>query len=150
MPDINAVWEEKLSIGTAYSNSTWTYAALCAGIQGMPWSGNEQIQQYFFMCGEGYAHNEVTGMAPEIQVTGRRIVGDAAQDYIMGAQFTIGKDRKSSVKYIAGGKQYVCDCTICDVVVFGGNATDGAPFSCNIRLNGKPTVTDAPSSGTST
>lgn len=141
MPDINAVWADSLEIGVSQSQSTWTYAPLCAGIQQFPWSGNEQIQQYFFMCGEGYAHNEVTGMAPEIQVSGRRVVGDTAQDYIVGAQFTLGSGRKTSVKYISGGKQYVCDATICDVVCFGGPSTEGAPFSCNIRLNGKPTVT---------
>lgn len=142
MPDINAVWEDELYIGTAYSNSAWTYSKVCAGIQGSPWSANEQIQQFFFMCGEGFAHNEVTGMAPEIQVTGRRVVGDDAQDYVVGKQFTLGKDRKSSVKLISNGKQYVADCTICDVVCFGGNSTDNAPFSFNIRLNGKPTATD--------
>ena len=141
MPDINAVWADSLEIGVSQSQSTWTYAPLCAGIQQFPWSGNEQIQQYFFMCGEGYAHNEVTGMAPEIQVSGRRVVGDTAQDYIVGAQFALGSGRKTSVKYISGGKQYVADATICDVVCFGGSSTDGAPFSCNIRLNGKPTVT---------
>lgn len=141
MPDINAVWADSLEIGVSQSQSAWTYAPLCAGIQQFPWSGNEQIQQYFFMCGEGYAHNEVTGMAPEIQVSGRRVIGDTAQDYIVGAQFTLGSGRKTSVKYTSGGKQYVCDGTICDVVCFGGPSTEGAPFSCNIRLNGKPTVT---------
>ena len=142
MPDINPVWEESLSIGTAFANDAWTYSPVCAGIQGTPWSSNEQIQQYFFMCGEGHAHNEVTGIAPEIQVTGRRVVGDTAQDYIVSKQFTLGKGRKSSLKLVANGKQYVCDCTICDVVCFGGETTDGSPFSFNIRLNGKPTVTD--------
>lgn len=140
MPDINAVWQDELWIGTAFSTNTWTYKKLCAGIQGAPWSANEQIQQFFFMCGEGFAHNEVTGMAPEIQVTGRRVVGDDAQDYVVGTQFTLGSGRKSSVKLISNGKQYIADCTICDVVCFGGNSTDGAPFSFNIRLNGKPTV----------
>ena len=145
MPDIKPVWSEQLWIGTAYTNNAWTYSALCAGIQGAPWANNEQIQQYFFMCGEGFAHNEVTGAAPEITVTGRRVVGDAAQDFVAGLAFALGANRKSSVKYIANGKQYIADCTICDVVILGGQATDGAPFSFNIRLNGKPTVSDAPS-----
>lgn len=150
MPDINPVWREELWIGTEYSNSSWTYKKLCAGIQGAPWSSNEQIQQYFFMCGNGFAHNEVTGIAPEIQVTGRRVVGDDAQDYIMSKQFALGANRKSSVKYIANGKQYIANCTICDIVCFGGESTDGSPFSCNIRLNGAPTVTDYPPAQTVT
>ena len=144
MPKLDPVWEDGLWIGTSATSAdppVWTYAKLCAGIQGMPWNGNEQIQQFFFLCGNGYADNEVTGMAPEIQVTGRRIVGDTAQDYIMGQQFELGNGRKTSVKVVAEGKQYVCDATICDVVTFGGDSLDINAFSCNIRFNGKPTIT---------
>lgn len=139
---MDAVWVNELYIGTAESNSTWTYAKLCQGIEGMTFNSNEQNQQYFFLCGNGFAHNEVTGGAPELQVTGRRVVGDAAQDYIAGKQFALGEDRNSSVKIIAGGKQIICDCSIGDVVSFGGNTLDINTFSCTIRFNGTPTVTD--------
>ena len=148
MPEMKPVWDDGLYIGTAYSNSAWTYSLLCEGIQGMPWAKNEQIQQYFFMCGKGGASNEVTGMAPEIQVTGKRIVGDTAQDYIVSKMFATGEDRKSSVKLITGGKQYVCDCTLCDIVGNGGQTLDNNTFAVNIRLNGLPTESDAPTSGT--
>lgn len=140
---MDAVWVNELYIGTALSSSTWTYAKLCAGIEGMTFNSNEQNQQYFFLCGGGFAHNEVTGGAPELQVTGRRVVGDTAQDYIAGLQFTLGEDRNSSVKIIAGGKQIICDCSIGDIVSFGGNTLDVNTFSCTIRFNGAPTITDA-------
>jgi hypothetical protein len=140
---MDAVWVNELYIGTAESNGTWTYAKLCAGIEGMTFNSNEQNQQYFFLCGEGFAHNEVTGGAPELQITGRRKVGDTAQDYIVGKQFALGEDRNSSVKIISGGKQIICDCSIGDVVSFGGQTLDVNTFSCTIRFNGKPTVTDA-------
>ncbi len=140
---MDAVWVNELYIGTALSSSTWTYAKLCAGIEGMTFNSNEQNQQYFFLCGGGFAHNEVTGGAPELQVTGRRVVGDTAQDYIAGLQFSLGEDRNSSVKIIAGGKQIICDCSIGDVVSFGGNTLDVNTFSCTIRFNGTPTITDA-------
>ncbi len=140
---MEAVWVNELYIGTAESNGTWTYAKLCAGIEGMTFNSNEQNQQYFFLCGEGFAHNEVTGGAPELQITGRRKVGDTAQDYIVGKQFALGEDRNSSVKIISGGKQIICDCSIGDVVSFGGQTLDVNSFGCTIRFNGKPTVTDA-------
>ena len=144
----NPVWANEIYIGTEYTpgsggaEGTWTYSKLCKGIEGMTFSSNEQNQQFFFICGEGFAHNEVTGGAPELQITGRRIAGDAAQDYIAGKQFALGTDRNSSVKIIAEGKQIVCDCSIGDVVTFGGNSLDVNSFSCTIRFNGKPTVTD--------
>jgi hypothetical protein len=142
---MDAVWVNELYIGTSATTAdppVWTYAKLCKGIEGMTFNSNEQNQQYFFLCGNGFAHNEVTGGAPELQVTGRRIVGDVAQDYIVSKQFALGTDRNSSVKIIAGGKQIICDCSIGDVVSFGGNTLDVNTFSCTIRFNGTPVVTE--------
>lgn len=143
---MDPVWDAvELYIGTSATSATppvWTYAKLCKGIESVTPNFNENNVQSQFLCGEGFAHNEVTGAAPEIQVSGRRIEGDDAQDYIAGLQWTIGSDRNSSVKLVTGGKQMVCDCSIGDIVSFGGNATDLNQFSCTIRLNGKPTVTD--------
>ena len=142
------VWANKIQIGTSSDTSTppvWTYSDLCKGIESMSFNSNEQNQQYFFLCGEGFANNEVTGGAPELQISGRRIAGDAAQDYIVGKQFALGTDRNSSVKITtAEGKVITCDCSIGDVVSFGGNTLDVNSFGCTIRFNGKPTVTDAP------
>ena len=142
------VWANKIQIGTSSDTSTppvWSYSDLCKGIESMSFNSNEQNQQYFFLCGEGFANNEVTGGAPELQISGRRIAGDAAQDYIVGKQFALGTDRNSSVKITtAEGKVITCDCSIGDVVSFGGNTLDVNSFGCTIRFNGKPTVTDAP------
>ena len=143
----NPVWVNQIEIGTSSTTSnnvvTWTYDKLCKGIEGMTFNSNEQNQQFFFLCGNGFAHNETTGGAPELQITGRRIVGDAAQDYIAGKQFALGTDRNSSIKITAEGKVITCDCSIGDVVTFGGNTLDVNTFSCTIRFNGAPTVTAA-------
>lgn len=140
---MNPVWANTIEIGTSKTGDNWTYSPLCAGIESMAFNVNEQNQQYFFLCGEGFAHNESTGAAPEIQISGRRIVGDTAQDYIASKQFALGTDRNSSVKITAEGKVIVCDCTIGDVVSFGGSSLDINTFSCTLRLNGEPTVTSA-------
>ena len=144
---LNPVWKEKFYIGTTYASSSWTYAQLCEGIESIEPSVNEQNQQYFFMCGQGGADNEVTGIAPEYAVSGRRVIGNAAQDYIVGLRYALGDDRKSSMKveiYDAAGTLHetiVADCTITDIVDFGGATTDNEPFSCTLRVNGIPTVT---------
>lgn len=141
---LKPVWANKIEIGTAYTSNAWTYAELCAGIESMTFASNEQNQQYWFICGEGFAHNEVTGAAPELQISGRRIAGDTAQDYIVGKQFALGEDRNSSVKITtAEGKIITCDCTIGDVISFGGNTLDVNAFGCTLRFNGEPTVTNA-------
>ena len=143
---MNPVWANSIEIGTSATTATppvWTYSPLCAGIEGMTFNSNEQMQQFFFLCGEGFASNETTGAAPELQITGRRIVGDAAQDFIASKQFALGTDRNSSIKITAEGKVITCDCTIGEVVTFGGETLDVNAFSCTIRFNGKPTVTAA-------
>lgn len=140
---MNPNWVNQIEIGTSVSGTTWTYSKLCKGIESMTFNENEQNQQYFFLCGEGFAHNETTGAAPELVVTGRRVVGDAAQDYIAGLQFELGSDRNSSVKITAEGKVITCDCTIGAITSFGGNTLDVNAFGCTIRFNGKPTVTAA-------
>ena len=141
---LKPVWANKIEIGTAFSTNAWTYSELCAGIESMTFASNEQNQQYWFICGDGFAHNEVTGAAPELQISGRRIAGDTAQDYIVGKQFALGEDRNSSVKITtAEGKVITCDCTIGDVISFGGNTLDVNAFGCTLRFNGEPTVTNA-------
>lgn len=140
---MNANWVNKIEIGVSESSGTWTYATLCKGIESMEFNENEQNQQYFFLCGEGFAHNEVTGAAPELVISGRRIVGDTAQDYIAGKQFALGTDRNSSVKITAEGKVITCDCSIGAITSFGGQTLDVNAFGCTIRFNGKPSVTDA-------
>lgn len=139
----NPVWANSIEIGTTNTGGTWSYSKLCKGIENVTFNSNEQNQQYFFLCGEGVAHNEVTGSAPELQVSGRRIAGDAAQDFIAGKQFALGDERNSSIKITAEGQVITCDCSIGDVVSFGGATLDVNTFSCTIRFNGKPTVTPA-------
>jgi hypothetical protein len=145
---MNPVWANELYIGTEYTpgsgskEGTWIYAKLCKGIESMELATNEQNQQFFFLCGEGFAANETTGAAPQLTCSGRRIVGDPAQDYIASKQFSLGADRKTSVKVIAEGKQIICDATIGDLATFGGQTTDVNQFNVTLYFNGKPVVTD--------
>ena len=149
MPDngFNPVWNDddsKIEIGVSATSATppvWTYAPLCAGIKSMTPSMNEVVVTEQYYCGEGFAHNEVTGMAPQIQVTGDRVEGDAAQDFIAGLQFKLGSERVTSVKLTQGQSTYTFEATITDIVTFGGDSTALKPFNCVIRPNGKPTIT---------
>ena len=146
MSYFNPVWKDaQIEIGVSATSATppvWTYAKLCKGIKSIQTNINENVVTEQYLCGEGFAHNEVTGMAPQIQVTGDRVEGDTAQDYIAGLQFKLGDERKSSVKVTTGTKVITVDCVISDIVTFGGQSVDLKPFNCNIRFNVKPTVPD--------
>ena len=146
---LNPVWaDSKIEIGTTATTANppvWTYATLCKGIKSITPSINEVVVTEQYLCGEGHAHNEVTGMAPQIQITGDRVEDDAAQDFIAGLQWKLGPERITSVKITTGGKVITCDAAVTDIVTFGGDSASLIPFNCTIRLNGKPAITDAPS-----
>lgn len=138
---MNANWVNEVWIGTSETGGAWSYAKLCKGIESMEFNENEQNQQYFFLCGQGFAHNETTGAAPELVISGRRIVGDTAQDYVASKQFALGTNRNTSVKIVAEGNVITCDATIGAITSFGGSTLDVNAFGCTLRFNGKPTVT---------
>ena len=150
-PTLHPVWKTKLSVDTTPTGADPTYAVLCAGIENLEEAINEQTKQYFFMCGEGFAHNEVNGMAPTFTLSGRRVRGDTAQDYIDGLKYTPAEGRKTNIQlvstYLSGGTAktttITCPCTITAITTLGGATTDNSPFNVTIALNGKPTVATA-------
>lgn len=137
------------SIGTEQTGSpdpTWTYAELANGIDNISEALNETVQQYFFLSDDGFSRNHVTAMAPSFTLTGRRVVGDAAQDYIFSKKYALDTERQSSFKLEydnAEGKQVTitCDCTLCNIQEWSGATADDSAISVEIRFDGKPTVT---------
>lgn len=144
MADLFTIYGLSASIGTAVSSNTWTYASLDAGIDNVSEALNEVVGQYFFMADDGFATNHVTGLAPTFTLTGRRIVGDAAQDYIFGKKYSLGADRESSFKLEwtegSASKSLTVPCTICNIQEWSGASTDDSAISFEIRFNGAPTL----------
>lgn len=152
-PHLQPVWQTKLSVDTTPDGASATYAVLCAGIENLEEALNEQTKQYFFMCGNGFAHNEVNGMAPTFTLSGRRVHGDAAQDYIEGQKYVPAEGRKTRIKleskYLsADGKTektvtITCAATMTAIHTIGGATTDNSPFSVTFSLNGEPEMATA-------
>lgn len=144
MADLFTVYNLSASIGTSVSTNTWTYSSLDAGIDNVSEALNEVVQQYFFMQNDGFASNHVTGIAPTFTLTGRRIIGDTAQDYIFGKKYSLGADRESSFKleWTEGStnKSLTVPCTICNIQEWSGASTDDSAISFEIRFNGAPTI----------
>ena len=132
------------SIGTDFS-TTWTYAVLGDGIENISEALNEVVQQFQFLNKNGFAVNHVTGMAPSFTLTGRRVLGDTAQEYIFGKKYGLDTDRQSSFKltWTDGSYNYTetVDCTICNIQEWSGATTDDSAISFEIRFDGAPTVT---------
>nr|DAS18899.1 MAG TPA: tail tube protein [Caudoviricetes sp.] len=139
-------------IGTESTGSptpTWTYSELGEGLDNIAEALNEVVQQFFFLSDDGFARNHVTGMAPAYTFTGRRTVGDAAQDFIFANKFALDTERQSSfqLSYIDGEGATVeitCDCTICNIQEWSGATTDDSAISFEIRFDGKPELETTP------
>lgn len=137
-------------IGTSKSGTpaTWTYAELADGIDNISEALNETVQQYFFLSDNGFAKNHVTGMAPSFTLTGRRIIGDAAQEFIFGNKYSLDEDRQSSFQLSYSDANsttttLTVDCTICNIQEWSGATTDDSAISFEIRFDGAPTVVSA-------
>ena len=136
-----------IGVSVAGTPPVWTYAQLGEGFDNISESLGEVVQQYFFLSDGGFAKNHVTGLAPVFTLTGRRVMGDTAQDYIFGKKYNLDTDRQSSFKlvYVNGGTTttLTCDCTICNIQEWSGASTDDSAISVEIRFDGAPTVTTA-------
>ena len=147
---MQTMYNYSLSIGTSVAGTppVWTYADLADGIDNISEALNETVQQYFFLADSGFARNHVTGMDPAVTVTGKRIIGDTAQDYIFGTKYNLDTARQSSVKltYTNARSKLVtitCDCTIANIQEISGATTDDSSISFELRFDGSPTVTIA-------
>lgn len=147
-PEIVPGYSYTAEIDTTPTGLSRTWKSLCAGIENIAEALNEQIQQYFFACGGGFAANYVTGMAPAITLTGRRVIGDDAQDYIFGQKYVpmTGRDTHLRLTRTAqdGSKSVIsANVTLVNLSDISGAMTEGSACSVEIRFNGEPYIGDA-------
>ena len=135
----------ELEIDTTPFGSARTWAPVCDGFNNLTEALNEQVQEYFFLCGKGFGSDEVTGIHPVIQLSGVRKVGDAAQDFIFGNRLNLMEARKTNLRLsIANADgtvtRYTNHVTMKNVSSFGGATTDGAAVTVDFSFNGRPVV----------
>ena len=149
-PEVSPIYSYTAQIDTTPDGSTRTWADVCAGFDNIAEALNEVVQQYFFLCGNGFAVNYVTGMAPTITLSGRRVIGDAAQEFIFGANTKYGlmgaRDTHFKLTRTAEDKStqvISANVTLCNISDISGATTDASACSVEIRFNGAPEVGDA-------
>lgn len=138
------IYNIKVSIGTKKSGEAWEYSEFGEGIENISEALNEVVHQYQFISNGGFASNHVTGAAPAWTLTGRRVLGDAAQDYIFSKKYAFDTERQSSLKVEyndgAAEKSFTVPCTFCNIQEFSGASTDDSAISVELRFDGKPTA----------
>lgn len=141
-------WENKLEIDISSNKSIddvskATWKPLAAGITGMTPSAQETATTTAYFDGEGFSEHNVTGKSLQFQITGQRLEGDEAQDYIAGKFTAIGDELRTLARWTdTQGNTLVFVATLQAIVPFGGNANVNQTFSFTLAANGRPqTVT---------
>lgn len=138
-------------IGISNVGGTWTYAPLANGIDNVAEALNEIVQEYQFLSDQGFGQDHVTGMHPKWTFSGKRILGDPAQDFIAGTKYLLDTGRESSfrISYVDNsGTEAVTPlitvpCTLTNIQDLGGGAsTDDSVFSVDVSFKGKPTLSN--------
>lgn len=126
-------------------DSARTWVPVCDGFNNLTENLNEQVQEYFFLCGKGFGSSEVTGIHPVLSLTGVRKIGDPAQDYIFGNRLNLMEARKTNLRLSVANAdgsvtRYTNRVTLQNVSSFGGATTDGSAVSVDFSFNGRPLV----------
>lgn len=144
MGKLFTIYGIEVSILTS-SDPSETYSPLAEGFDNVAEALNEVVQQYFFISEKGYATNHVTGMAPSYTLTGRRVLGDPAQEYIFGQKYNLDTSRQTTMKIEYSDEAstpvtITCPVTFCNIQEFSGASTDDSAISVELRMEGKPTA----------
>lgn len=140
-----AVYGVDLELDVTPNASAHTWKPLCDGLENLDENLNEQIQEYFFLCGKGHGSSEVTGLHPTITLGGRRKVGDDAQDFVVSRRYETMEGRKTFLRYSlpnADGSvtRWTNRVTMQNIKAVGGATTEGSQFSVDLSFNGRPIV----------
>ena len=135
--------------------SARTWKPVCDGFNNLTENLNEQVQEYYFLCGKGFGSDEVTGLHPVLSLTGVRKIGDAAQDFIFSQRLNLMEARKTNVRLSVANAdgtvtRYTNRVTMKNISSFGGATTDGAAVSVDFSYNGRPVVETVAASATLT
>lgn len=135
----------ELEIDTTPFGSARTWVPVCDGFNNLTEELNEQVQEIFSLCANGYGSSEVIAIHPSYALTGFRKVGNAAQDFIFGNRLNLMQARHTNVRLSLANAdgtvtRYTVDATMQDMSGFGGASTEGAAVSVTFSWNGRPVV----------
>jgi len=136
--DIN--YDYKLEIDVT-PTSTATWAIVGAGISNIAKTLNEVLQQASYLNDAGWGSTEVVGGQLIVTLTGDRVRGDVAQDYIYSAdvQYKFGQSRHTHFRITApDGTGFTGNVTIANADDGGGDSTATNAISFEIHFNGAP------------
>ncbi|HEM5195629.1 TPA: hypothetical protein U1312_000334 [Streptococcus suis] len=122
--------EHKLEI----SEDGKTWMRLAGGISELEPDGNEEVSQDAYLDG---SESDVTGGQLVLALTGHRLVGDKAQDWLYARQFQYGGKRRGFTRWtLPGGKtQFTFASTFANIKGPSGAANGKGEIEFEIHSN---------------
>lgn len=149
MPDISLNYDYAFKINTTPEGKSETMAEIKKGFDNVSEALNEVPYQGSFLGDSGYGSSYVTGGQLIVTLTGVRMIGDAAQDYIFSdaVYYNWGKARETKVEMnCPDGTVITCPVTLAKISRSGGAANSATAISVEIHFNGKPTISETTNS----
>lgn len=146
---LSAVFNISLQFAVGTGSSV-TFNSCDAWVSSVTFAHNETNNQYYPLANNGVAYNSTTGIAPVLTASGKREVGDASQEAILGMQYALGNGRKGTLKLSVptsvgtGGAltntTYTVPVNVQNITAFGGEGNADSDFSCEFAFDGTPEV----------
>ena len=135
----------KVELDTTPYGTSRTWVALDQGFDNLDESLNDVVNEYYFLGDKGFGSDFVTGIHPKYTLSGTRVVGDPAQDYIFDNKFNLMAGRDTNLRISipkANGTvtRFTSKVTLSDMKSFGGATTDGGSVNVTLSFKGAPVV----------
>lgn len=146
---LSAVFNISLQFAVGTGSSV-TFNSCDAWVSSVTFAHNETTNQYYPLANNGVAYNSTTGIAPVLTASGKREVGDASQEAILGMQYALGNGRKGTLKFsvptsvgtggVLTNTTYTVPVNVQNITAFGGEGNADSDFSCEFAFDGTPEV----------
>jgi len=111
-----------------------------SGIESLDWAVENEVQTGYFISDAGAGYSDVTAGRMTISMSGKRIIGDAGQDYIVGMLGSWGSSLKTNLSITEGGQTYTIPVSVELTSFTGGAAEELEAFEVTFHSDGAWTV----------
>jgi hypothetical protein len=152
MSNIGINYKNTLSVDTSGSAKSGTWAVVGEGFDNITEALNEVVESNSWLSDAGWGRSFVVGGQITFSLSGKRVFGNTAQDYIFGdaVKYGFGTYRKTQLKFermnVSTGAVVAtttCDATITKVGDDLGASQAGSAISVDFACNGAPSLTVA-------
>ena len=150
MSNIGINYKNTLSVDTSGSAKSGTWAVVGEGFENINESINEIVESTSWLNDAGWGRSDVIGGQITFSLSGKRVIGNTAQDYIFGdaVKYAFGSARKTQLKFekvnpetAAVVSTVTVDATITKANDDLGASQAGSAISVEFACNGAPSFT---------